>query len=138
MPVDSEHSAIFQAMRPGRPGGSQRIVLTASGGPFRRAQPAQLANVTPQDALRHPTWTMGSKNHGRFGHHDEQGTGNHRSPQIDSAVGSMISSALFIMVAESTVIFRPMVQVGWRRASCGVTLANWARLWAVKGARRWP
>ena len=37
---------------------------------------------------------------------------------------SMISSALLIMVAESTVIFRPMVQVGWRRASCGVTLAN--------------
>jgi 1-deoxy-D-xylulose-5-phosphate reductoisomerase len=61
LPVDSEHSAIFQALQAGRPGEVKRVVLTASGGPFRRHTRAQLANVTPQDALRHPTWTMGRK-----------------------------------------------------------------------------
>ena len=61
MPVDSEHSAIFQALQAGRASEVKRIVLTASGGPFRRHTREQLAQVTPADALRHPTWTMGRK-----------------------------------------------------------------------------
>ncbi len=61
VPVDSEHSAVFQALQAGRRAEVKRIVLTASGGPFRRHTAAQLAGVTPQDALRHPTWNMGRK-----------------------------------------------------------------------------
>lgn len=61
IPVDSEHSAIFQALRAGRPGEVARIVLTASGGPFRNYTHEQLAEVTVADALAHPTWNMGRK-----------------------------------------------------------------------------
>ncbi|HXG12675.1 MAG TPA: 1-deoxy-D-xylulose-5-phosphate reductoisomerase [Gemmataceae bacterium] len=61
LPVDSEHSAIFQAMQGGRPEEVERIVLTASGGPFRGRQVAELAEVTVADALQHPTWRMGPK-----------------------------------------------------------------------------
>jgi len=61
LPVDSEHSAIFQAMASGRPTEVERIVLTASGGPFRGKTAQQLANVTVEEALQHPTWRMGPK-----------------------------------------------------------------------------
>ena len=61
IPVDSEHSAIFQALACGRPGEVRRIVLTASGGPFRSRPRDTLADVTPAEALRHPTWSMGRK-----------------------------------------------------------------------------
>jgi 1-deoxy-D-xylulose-5-phosphate reductoisomerase len=61
IPVDSEHSAIFQVLN-GREGESiDAIVLTASGGPFRKYSPEQLKSITVQDALRHPVWKMGSK-----------------------------------------------------------------------------
>lgn len=61
LPVDSEHSAIFQALQAGRRGEVRRVVLTASGGPFRGQTAADLSDVTPADALRHPTWRMGRK-----------------------------------------------------------------------------
>jgi 1-deoxy-D-xylulose-5-phosphate reductoisomerase len=61
LPVDSEHSAIFQAMQSGQRGEVERIVLTASGGPFRGRKAADLAGVTVEQALRHPTWNMGPK-----------------------------------------------------------------------------
>ena len=61
VPVDSEHSAVFQCIQGAAPGEVRRIVLTASGGPFRSLPPELLANVTPADALRHPTWDMGAK-----------------------------------------------------------------------------
>lgn len=61
IPVDSEHSAIHQALACGRPGEVRRIVLTASGGPFRTRSRESLATVTPEEALRHPTWSMGPK-----------------------------------------------------------------------------
>ena len=61
VPVDSEHSAIYQCLRAGRPSEVHRIVLTASGGPFRGRSAAELQHVTPADALAHPTWTMGAK-----------------------------------------------------------------------------
>ena len=61
LPVDSEHSAIFQAMQAGKPREIQRVVLTASGGPFRGKKRTDLANVTPEQALKHPTWNMGRK-----------------------------------------------------------------------------
>ncbi|MFI7583122.1 1-deoxy-D-xylulose-5-phosphate reductoisomerase [Kocuria sp. M1N1S27] len=59
IPVDSEHSALAQALRGGTAGEVDRLVLTASGGPFRGRSRAELEAVTPQDALRHPTWDMG-------------------------------------------------------------------------------
>jgi 1-deoxy-D-xylulose-5-phosphate reductoisomerase len=61
IPVDSEHSAIHQALACGRLGEVRRIVLTASGGPFRTRARESLASVTPDEALRHPTWSMGPK-----------------------------------------------------------------------------
>jgi 1-deoxy-D-xylulose-5-phosphate reductoisomerase len=59
VPVDSEHSAIAQALRSGTHGEVRRIILTASGGPFRGYSKERLRAVTVQDALRHPTWNMG-------------------------------------------------------------------------------
>ena len=61
LPVDSEHNAIFQAMAEGNRGRVERIVLTASGGPFRNASLDEMARATPEAALRHPTWSMGAK-----------------------------------------------------------------------------
>jgi 1-deoxy-D-xylulose-5-phosphate reductoisomerase len=61
VPVDSEHSAIFQCLQAGRREEVKRIVLTASGGPFRNHSLDQMARVTVDQALRHPTWTMGAK-----------------------------------------------------------------------------
>ncbi len=57
--VDSEHSAFAQALRAGRAEEVRRLILTASGGPFRGRTRAELADVTPEQALAHPTWTMG-------------------------------------------------------------------------------
>ncbi|CAA9398513.1 MAG: 1-deoxy-D-xylulose 5-phosphate reductoisomerase [uncultured Nocardioides sp.] len=59
VPVDSEHSALAQCLRGGSAGEVRRLVLTASGGPFRGRTRQQLAEVTPQQALQHPTWSMG-------------------------------------------------------------------------------
>ena len=59
VPVDSEHSAIAQALRSGAAGEARRLVLTASGGPFRGRTRDELRDVTPQQALAHPTWDMG-------------------------------------------------------------------------------
>jgi 1-deoxy-D-xylulose-5-phosphate reductoisomerase len=59
VPVDSEHSALAQCLRGGSPAEVRRLVLTASGGPFRGRDRADLAAVTPEDALAHPTWDMG-------------------------------------------------------------------------------
>ncbi|TDK26945.1 1-deoxy-D-xylulose-5-phosphate reductoisomerase [Arthrobacter crusticola] len=59
VPVDSEHSALAQALRSGLPDEVDRLVLTASGGPFRGMSRSDLTAVTPAQALSHPTWTMG-------------------------------------------------------------------------------
>jgi 1-deoxy-D-xylulose-5-phosphate reductoisomerase len=59
VPVDSEHSALAQCLRAGTRGEVARLVVTASGGPFRGATRDQLATVTREDALAHPTWSMG-------------------------------------------------------------------------------
>ena len=61
LPVDSEHNAIHQCLDGRPPEHLKRLVLTASGGPFRGLAAADLARVTPDDALRHPTWRMGPK-----------------------------------------------------------------------------
>ena len=61
LPVDSEHSAVFQALQAGRREEVKRVVLTASGGPFRTYSRERLAGVTVAEALDHPTWEMGPK-----------------------------------------------------------------------------
>jgi 1-deoxy-D-xylulose-5-phosphate reductoisomerase len=61
LPVDSEHNAIFQALADGNYDQLDRIVLTASGGPFRTASTEEMAQATPEMALRHPVWSMGAK-----------------------------------------------------------------------------
>ncbi|MFZ1361492.1 MAG: 1-deoxy-D-xylulose-5-phosphate reductoisomerase [Candidatus Nanopelagicales bacterium] len=59
VPVDSEHSALAQCLRSGTPSEVKALVLTASGGPFRGRKSAELAEVSPAEALNHPTWDMG-------------------------------------------------------------------------------
>jgi 1-deoxy-D-xylulose-5-phosphate reductoisomerase len=61
IPVDSEHSALHQLLSLERPGTVERLILTASGGPFRGRSTAELENVSVQEALAHPTWAMGGK-----------------------------------------------------------------------------
>lgn len=61
LPVDSEHNAVFQAIQAGKPSEVSRIMLTASGGPFREYSAEQLKTVTVEQALAHPTWKMGDK-----------------------------------------------------------------------------
>jgi 1-deoxy-D-xylulose-5-phosphate reductoisomerase len=61
LPIDSEHNAVHQAMRGGAPGEVKQIWLTASGGPFRNTPLADFASITPQQALKHPTWVMGQR-----------------------------------------------------------------------------
>ncbi len=61
IPVDSEHSALHQLLASERPGTVERLILTASGGPFRGATPDRLESVTVEQALAHPTWAMGGK-----------------------------------------------------------------------------
>jgi len=61
LPVDSEHSAIWQCLRGENTGEVRRLILTASGGPFRKAAPEEVEEVTVEQALAHPTWHMGPK-----------------------------------------------------------------------------
>lgn len=61
LPVDSEHSAIFQCLQGEQDNPVDKIILTASGGPFRKFSISQLQSVTKADALRHPNWSMGAK-----------------------------------------------------------------------------
>lgn len=61
LPVDSEHNAIFQALAGAEARSVERITLTASGGPFREASEAQMRAATPEQAVKHPTWSMGAK-----------------------------------------------------------------------------
>ncbi|MDE6462168.1 MAG: 1-deoxy-D-xylulose-5-phosphate reductoisomerase [Muribaculaceae bacterium] len=61
IPVDSEHSAIYQCLTGEDPASVRRLIITASGGPFRTMPKKDLARVTPADALRHPKWEMGAK-----------------------------------------------------------------------------
>lgn len=61
LPVDSEHSAVFQCLRGGRADEVSRVVLTASGGPFRNLPLDAFPGITVEQALKHPTWTMGPK-----------------------------------------------------------------------------
>ncbi len=61
LPVDSEHNAVHQCLRGGTHGEVSRLVLTASGGPFRKTPLAELNNVSPEQALAHPNWKMGNR-----------------------------------------------------------------------------
>jgi 1-deoxy-D-xylulose-5-phosphate reductoisomerase len=61
IPVDSEHGALLQCLRAGERAEVRRLLITASGGPFRGRRRAELVRVTPEEALRHPTWRMGPK-----------------------------------------------------------------------------
>ena len=61
LPVDSEHNAIFQVLDASQPGAVERLILTASGGPFRSASIEEMAAATPEQAAKHPRWAMGAK-----------------------------------------------------------------------------
>ena len=61
LPVDSEHNAIFQCLEGKESKDVSRLILTASGGPFRKSSSEEIQNVSPREALKHPTWTMGPK-----------------------------------------------------------------------------
>jgi len=61
IPIDSEHSALDQCLRSGQRGEVRRLILTASGGPFRETPAEEFAKITPEEALKHPTWQMGKR-----------------------------------------------------------------------------
>lgn len=61
VPVDSEHSAIFQCLMGRKPGELKKLLLTGSGGPFRGRERATLEDITPEEAVKHPNWSMGAK-----------------------------------------------------------------------------
>ena len=61
IPIDSEHSAIFQCLNGEKRGHVRRLILTASGGPFRKYSDDEFKNITPSSALKHPNWSMGKK-----------------------------------------------------------------------------
>jgi 1-deoxy-D-xylulose-5-phosphate reductoisomerase len=61
LPIDSEHNAVHQCLRGGLPGEVAQVWLTASGGPFRNLPASEFAGITPAQALKHPTWTMGQR-----------------------------------------------------------------------------
>jgi 1-deoxy-D-xylulose-5-phosphate reductoisomerase len=67
LPIDSEHSAIFQALNGSDPNEVSKLIITASGGPFRETPVDQLENVTVESALNHPTWKMGNTLPGKWG-----------------------------------------------------------------------
>ena len=72
-PVDSEHSAIWQSLRSGTHAEVAKLVVTASGGPFRGWKRADMENITPEQALHHPTWNMGPVGQGfQYAGQDEQ------------------------------------------------------------------
>src|SRR4029450_6142820 len=61
LPVDSEHNAIFQCFDRARPEAVRRVILTASGGPFRGGSLDEMRTATPSEAIAHPNWSMGAK-----------------------------------------------------------------------------
>ena len=73
LPVDSEHNAIFQCLAGNRPEDVSKIILTASGGPFRTASAETIGAATPAQAVAHPELVDGREDLGRFGDADEQG-----------------------------------------------------------------
>ena len=88
VPVDSEHSAAFQAIAGADPASIERIVLTASGGPFRTWSLEELARATPQQALLPSQLVDGPQDHHQFGDHDEQGAGADRGlPPVPRRAG---------------------------------------------------
>ena len=72
IPVDSEHNAIFQVLQDQQRSALRRILLTASGGPFRDWSLEDMRSASVVEALEHPNWKMGPENHRRFRHDDEQ------------------------------------------------------------------
>ena len=78
VPVDSEHSAIFQVFDRTQAQVVRRLILTASGGPFRGWTREAMRGATREQAVAHPNWSMGAKILGRLGDHDEQGFGDDR------------------------------------------------------------
>ena len=86
LPIDSEHSAIFQSLPEDPatwPRRIDKIILTASGGPFRTRAPDTLGAVTPEQACAHPELGHGPQDLGRFRHHDEQGArGDRGAPPV--------------------------------------------------------
>ncbi len=80
LPVDSEHNAIFQVFDHASPERVTRIIVTASGGPFRRASVAEMRVATPAQACNHPVWSMGAKISVELSDADEQGARADRGP----------------------------------------------------------
>jgi len=117
IPVDSEHNAIFQCLPGGRPAlgraGVRRLILTASGGPFRGRKRADLGTITPDEACAHPKWSMG------------------RKISVDSA--TLMNKGLEVIEAHHLFARRPMPSMWWsiRKA--------WSIRWSIMStARCWP
>ena len=113
VPIDSEHVALHQALRCGTREEVRRLVLTASGGPFLDRDPATFATIRPEEALRHPTWSMGAK------------------ISIDSA--TLINKGLELIEASP-----PVRRSRRRRSTSSSTRSRWCIPWSSSAtARGW-
>lgn len=135
IPVDSEHSAIYQCLLGESHGDVEKLLLTASGGPFRDYSPEQLKDVRPADALKHPNWSMGAK------------ITIDSSTMVNKALEVMEASWLFDMpVCDIQVIIQPqsvihsMVQFrdGCVKAQLGVPSMAVPIAYAIYGPKRMP
>ncbi len=105
IPVDSEHSAIFQCLLSGRKDELEKIILTASGGPFRTASHSELEAATPAQALAHPNWSMGPKNS-----LDSASLANKGLELIETAYFFDVAESLIDVVVHPTSIFHSAVR----------------------------
>ncbi len=129
LPVDSEHNALFQAMSGSRREDVRRVILTASGGPFRSASAQAIASATVEQALKHPNWSMGPK------------------VTIDSA--TLMNKGLELIEAHHCLRCHPSRSTSWsiRNRSCiawsnsatARSLPSWeARICAFRSRIAWP
>lgn len=131
LPIDSEHAALHQALRCGAPHEVRRLVLTASGGPFLRRDPATFAAIRPEEALKHPTWAMGAKIS-----IDSATLMNKGLELIEATHLFAVPSAAIDVVVHPQSILHSLVE--YRDGSCLAQLSVNDMIFPIQYALAWP